>query len=149
MRAVLQRCGQSSVKVGEETVGAISKGWFILLGVGEEDAQSDVDYLVKKIVALRAFSDANDKMNLDIKEYGGDILVVSQFTLYGDCSKGRRPSFQGAALPEKAIALYQAFIEGLKQQGIQVAEGRFAAKMDIYVHGDGPVTLILESKTPK
>jgi len=128
-----------------EVVGEIRNGLLVFLGVGVQDNSDDADYLASKIAHLRIFSDDKGKMNLSLLETGGEALVVSQFTLWGDCRKGRRPSFIGAAEPAVASGLYQEFIGLLKGKGIQVAEGRFQEMMDVYLVNDGPVTMLLDS----
>jgi len=145
MRAVVQRVKESKVEVGGKRVGAIGPGLLIFLGVGEDDSEKDCDYLSNKIVHLRIFPDRDDLMNLSLIDTGGSALVVSQFTLWGDCRKGRRPSFVRAARPEKAEELYERFIGLLKEKGIDVATGRFQAMMDVSLINDGPVTLMLDS----
>jgi len=135
----------AKVMIGSEVVGEIGKGLLIFLGVGVEDNSDDADYLASKIASLRIFSDDDGKMNLSLPETGGDALVVSQFTLWGDCRKGRRPSFTRAADPAVANDLYQRFINLLKGKGIQVAEGRFQEMMDVHLVNDGPVTMLLDS----
>ncbi len=146
MRAVLQRVTRSSVSVDHQTIGAIGPGLLVLLGVAREDAEADADYLAEKIIQLRIFEDEAGKMNHSLGETGGAMLVVSQFTLLGDCRKGRRPSFAAAAPPEKAEALYGRFVDRVKASGIQVATGRFRAMMHIDLINDGPVTLIVDSQ---
>ena len=145
MRAVVQRVKTAKVMVGGEIVGEIGKGLLIFLGVGVQDSSDDAEFLASKIAHLRIFSDSNEKMNLSLLEIGGEALVVSQFTLWGDCRKGRRPSFVRAADPAVANDLYQKFISLLKGKGIQVAAGRFQEMMDVYLVNDGPVTLLLDS----
>ena len=145
MRAVVQRVKESKVEVDGKRVGAIGPGLLIFLGVGEDDSEKDCDYLANKIVHLRIFPDREDLMNLSLIDTGGSALVVSQFTLWGDCRKGRRPSFVRAARPEKAEELYERFIGLLKEKGIDVATGRFQAMMDVSLINDGPVTLMLDS----
>jgi len=145
MRAVVQRVKESKVEVDGKRVGAIGPGLLIFLGVGEDDSEKDCDYLANKIVYLRIFPDREDLMNLSLIDTGGSALVVSQFTLWGDCRKGRRPSFVRAARPEKAEELYERFIGLLKEKGIDVATGRFQAMMDVSLINDGPVTLMLDS----
>ena len=144
MRAVLQRVTQASVTVAGECVGKIGSGWLVLLGIAKEDSQETVKWMAEKCVGLRAFEDSNGKMNLSVQDIQGEILVVSQFTLYGDCNKGRRPSFDSAAPPEMAESLYIAFCESIEMAGITVARGRFRADMKVNLLNDGPVTLILE-----
>lgn len=146
MRAVIQRVTSSSVTVDEEVVGRIGKGITVLLGVGPEDEIEDARYLAQKIVALRIFPDAAGKMNLSLLDVGGEILSISQFTLYGDCRKGRRPSFAGAAEPATGQRLYHEFNEILAEQRIKVATGSFGANMQVELVNDGPVTLMLDSK---
>ena len=145
MRAVVQRVKESKVEVEGKRVGAIGPGLLIFLGVGEDDSEKDCDYLANKIVHLRIFPDREDLMNLSLIDTGGSALVVSQFTLWGDCRKGRRPSFVRAARPEKAEELYERFIGFLKEKGIDVATGQFQAMMDVSLINDGPVTLMLDS----
>lgn len=147
MKAVLQRVTSARVQVDERTVGEIGKGLLILLGVAGEDHEADAKWLAEKIASLRIFPDSQGKMNLSIKEAAGSALVVSQFTLLGDCRKGRRPSFDKAAPPEKAESLYQRFVEMLRQGGgLSVATGIFGAMMAVSLVNDGPVTLILNSR---
>lgn len=145
MRAVVQRVSRASVTVEREVVGAIERGFLVLLGVTHEDTISDVKYLAEKVVGLRVFEDAEGKMNLALADIGGGCLVVSQFTLYGDCRKGRRPSFIAASKPEQAESLYQNFVEALRSHGLSVATGRFREHMDVELVNDGPVTLLLDS----
>jgi D-tyrosyl-tRNA(Tyr) deacylase len=146
MRAILQWVSEARVKIEGETVGEIGRGLLVLLGVAKSDTVEQARWLADKIVSLRIFNDAEGKMNLDLAEVSGAVLVVSQFTLYGDCSKGRRPSFIDAAPPELAIPLYEAFINAIKAHGIPTATGRFGAMMQVELINDGPVTLILDSK---
>ena len=146
MRAIVQRVSEARVKIDGETVGEIGRGLLMLLGVAKSDAVEQACWLADKIVSLRIFNDADGKMNLDLAEVRGAVLVVSQFTLYGDCSKGRRPSFIDAAPPETAVPLYEAFINAIKAHGIPTATGRFGAMMQVELINDGPVTLILDSK---
>lgn len=150
MRTVLQRVRQARVVCrngdgSEEVTGAIDRGLLILLGVAPTDTGEQVRWLADKIVGLRIFADDLGKMNLDVQEVGGAILVVSQFTLFGDCKKGRRPSFVGAATPEIAIPLYEGFLDAIRAHGVRVAAGRFGADMQVELINDGPVTLILET----
>ncbi|MCF8068503.1 MAG: D-tyrosyl-tRNA(Tyr) deacylase [Desulfobacterales bacterium] len=145
MKAVIQRVSESSVTVDGKVTGVIGKGLLVLLGVGTDDTSKDADFLVNKIVNLRIFEDENKKMNLSLVDIGGEMLVVSQFTLLGDCHKGRRPSFIKAARPETASELYEYFVEKSKAQGIKVETGIFQAMMDVSLINDGPVTLIVES----
>lgn len=144
MRAVLQRVTEASVAVDGECVGSIKAGWLILLGIAKGDSLDTVKWMSEKCLGLRAFEDANGKMNLSVQDISGEILVVSQFTLYGDCNKGKRPSFDAAAPPELAEPLYVAFCESLQSAGVRVARGRFRANMQVQLLNDGPVTLILE-----
>ena len=146
MRAVIQRVSQAKVVVDENTVGQIGKGFLILLGVHEQDTQADVDYLVGKISKLRVFEDEQQKMNRSIIDVGGEILSISQFTLFADTKKGNRPSFVQAAKPDTAIPLYEAFNEGLRQVGIPVETGIFGADMKCHLVNDGPVTIIIDSQ---
>ena len=148
MRAVLQRVKQASVSVAGIPVGAIGKGLLVLLGVGAQDTAGDVAYIVTKTVHLRIFEDAGGRMNLSINDVGGQVLVVSQFTLYGDCRTGRRPSFSGAAEPGLARMLYERYVADLKATGLTVASGVFQAMMDVALVNDGPVTLLLDSSKP-
>ena len=146
MLAVIQRVKESSVSVNNEKIGKIGSGLMVLLGVAETDRVEDADYLAAKIVNLRIFEDENHKMNRSLLDIGGDMLVVSQFTLLADCRKGRRPSFVHAAGPNKANELYERFVEQVRQKGANVATGRFRAMMDVSLINDGPVTLIVESR---
>jgi D-tyrosyl-tRNA(Tyr) deacylase len=146
MRAVLQRVSRARVVIEGEMVGQIERGLLILLGIDRNDTIEDARWLGEKIAGLRAFNDAEGKMNLDVAEVGGSILVVSQFTLYGDCRKGRRPSFADAAPPETAIPLYEGFINAVRSLGIPTETGRFGAMMSVELVNEGPVTLIVESK---
>jgi len=145
MRAVLQRVKQASVSVAGASVGTIDAGLLVLLGVGLQDTADDVAYMVTKTVHLRVFEDAKGLINLSLRDVGGQVLVVSQFTLYGDCRKGRRPSFSCAAGPGQARKLYDKYIAGLQAAGITVATGIFQADMDIALINDGPVTMLLDS----
>jgi D-tyrosyl-tRNA(Tyr) deacylase len=146
MRAVLQRVMSTRVRVEEVVVGEIGRGLLILLGVCRTDTPEQARWLADKIVGLRIFNDEDGKMNLDLGSVGGAALVVSQFTLYGDSQKGRRPSFVDAAPPELAIPLYEMFIDAIRAQGIITATGRFGAMMQVELVNDGPVTLIVDSK---
>lgn len=146
MRAVIQRVQESSVTVGNQTVGKIGNGLLVFLGIAKEDNGQDVDYLADKIVNLRIFEDENGKMNRSLRETGGEMLVVSQFTLLGDCRKGRRPSFIHAAEPKKANELYEYFVSLVRQKGVSVQTGQFRAMMAVSLTNDGPVTLIVESR---
>ncbi len=147
MRAVVQRVRESSVETEGKIIGRIGGGLLVLLGVAREDHRSDAAYLASKIPNLRIFEDENGKMNRSLLDTGGDMLVVSQFTLLGDCRKGRRPSFVSAADPDRANELYQHFVEEVRQLGITVATGRFRAMMAVALINDGPVTLIVESRS--
>ena len=146
MRAVVQRVTRAKVTVAGEITGEISRGYVVLLGVAEGDTQADVIYMAQKLIGLRVFEDADGKMNLTLAEIGGGMLVVSQFTLLGDCRKGRRPSFIAAARPEVADALYRSLIAEVQGQGIPVATGRFQTHMDVELVNDGPVTLLIDSR---
>lgn len=146
MRVVVQRVKNARVEVGGQLVGRIGEGLLLLLGVKGDDSIEDVDYLVGKVLDLRIFEDHAGKMNLSIMDKGGEILVVSQFTLYGDCRKGRRPSFDEAAPMELAIKLYDLFVEEMKKKGMRVETGKFGAFMDVNLTNSGPVTLLLDSK---
>jgi D-tyrosyl-tRNA(Tyr) deacylase len=145
MRAVVQRVRRARVVIGEEIVGAIETGLLVLLGVAPADTPLQVEWLADKLIGLRIFNDGDGKMNLGLEDVNGALLVVSQFTLYGDCRKGRRPSFIGAAGPDLAEPLYEAFIEAVKARGVPVASGRFGADMQVELVNDGPVTLILDT----
>lgn len=145
MKAVVQRVKKASVEVGDETTGSIGPGLLIFLGVGEGDSSKQVEWMADKISGLRIFEDSEGKMNLSIMDVGGSALVVSQFTLYGDCRKGKRPSFASAAKPETANSLYEDFIKSFRQKGIKTETGRFQAMMDVSLVNDGPVTLIIDS----
>jgi len=149
MKIVLQRVKEASVSVDNEIVGRIASGMLILLGVGKDDAASDVDSLVEKVSQLRIFEDEEGKMNLSAGDVKGEFLVVSQFTLYGDCRKGRRPSFDAAADPQKGEALYNLFVDQLKARNFKVEAGRFRAMMDVALINDGPVTFIIDSENGK
>ncbi len=146
MRAVIQRVNYSKVEVEGKVLGEIGEGLLILLGISSGDKKEDADYLADKIATLRIFRDENDKLNLSLLDIKGSVLVVSQFTLYGDCRKGRRPSFTSAASPQKAEELYKYFIEKLKTLEIPVEEGEFGAMMKVHLINDGPVTFILDSE---
>ena len=145
MRAVVQRVKEAKVDVEGRTVGEIDHGLLVLLGVGEDDSEKDCEYLANKIANLRIFSDDQGLMNLSLVEIEGAVLVVSQFTLWGDCRKGRRPSFTRAARPEKARSLYEHFVGILRGKGLRTATGEFQEMMDVHLVNDGPVTLILDS----
>jgi D-tyrosyl-tRNA(Tyr) deacylase len=146
MRAVVQRVKHSKVTVNKEVVGSIDQGLMVLLGVGQEDNQSDIDYLSEKILNLRIFEDENGKMNLSLLDIKGQLLIVSQFTLFGDCRRGRRPGFDKAARPELAKELYERFVEKCRESGIVTETGIFQADMLVDISNDGPVTLLLDSK---
>lgn len=146
MRAVIQRVTRASVAVGQETVGCIGRGLVILLGVGREDTEDDARYLADKIANLRIFEDNEGKLNLSVTDVQGEILAVSQFTLLGDCRKGRRPGFSEAAPAEEAQQLYQKFVGLLENQGLNVSTGRFQTTMLVEIHNHGPVTMLLDSK---
>ena len=146
MRAVVQRVSRAKVTVAGEVTGEISLGLMVLLGVADDDEQKDAGYLAEKLVGLRIFPDEEGKMNCSLAEAGGAMLVVSQFTLFGDCRKGRRPSFIKAARPEQAVALYKAFVAEVRGRGITVATGRFQEHMDVELVNDGPVTLLVDSR---
>lgn len=145
MKIVLQRVSRACVSVDNEKIGSIGRGIVLLVGIKDSDTEKDIEFLSDKCIHLRIFPDENDKMNLSIKDIKGEILVVSQFTLYGDCRKGRRPSFSNAALPQKAEELYNKFVIKLKESGLKVETGKFQAKMLVEINNDGPVTFILES----
>ncbi len=145
MRAVVQRVKNASVSVGGEIIGQIGKGYMVLLGVEDVDTAADMEYICDKLLGLRVFEDAEGKMNLDILDIGGSILLISQFTLYGDARKGRRPSFIKAARPETAVPLYEAAIARLGAR-VSVETGEFGAEMDVALVNDGPVTILLDSK---
>lgn len=146
MRAVIQRVLESSVTVDEQVIGKIGHGLLALISVGDDDEESDAKLLVDKIAGLRCFEDDAGKFNLSIHDAGGSVLVVSQFTLHGDCRKGRRPSFIHAARPEKAIPLYESVISHLRGYGLAVETGEFGAHMDVHLVNDGPVTLLIDTK---
>ena len=145
MRAVVQRVKSGSVTVDEKITGQIGKGFVVLLGVGKADTEKDADYIADKVTNLRVFEDENGKMNLSLADVGGEVLSVSQFTLYGDCRKGRRPGFTEAGDPETANQLYQYFNGKLRENGVHVEEGIFQADMLVDIQNDGPVTLLLDS----
>ncbi len=147
MRAVIQRVSQGSVTIEGKIKSSIGKGLMILLGIENADTQEDIDWLAKKIVQMRIFSDAEDKMNLSVKDVGGDIIVVSQFTLHAQTKKGNRPSFIRAARPETAIPLYQSFVDSLEQLlEKKIGTGEFGAMMDVALVNDGPVTIVMDTK---
>lgn len=146
MKAVVQRVSSASVKVDGEVVGAIERGFLVLLGVAEDDTRADAEYLARKVVGLRVFEDEAGKMNLSLEDVGGGVLAVSQFTLLGDCRKGRRPSFVAAARPELAEALYSEFVDLVRHEGLLVQTGRFRKQMEVKLVNDGPVTLLIDSR---
>ena len=142
----MQRVSSARVEIDGEVAGSIGRGLLVLLGVGQGDSEKQAHWLADKIAGLRIFEDDAGKMNLSVEEVGGSALVVSQFTLYGDCRKGRRPSFTGAAPPEEADRLYQVFVERLKERGLPVATGVFQAMMQVHLVNDGPVTVVVETE---
>jgi D-aminoacyl-tRNA deacylase len=146
MRAVIQRVSEASVRVDGEIIGAIGRGLVVLLGIATDDTRADAEYLSEKIVGLRIFSDDTGKFAFSVQDVHGEVLVVSQFTLYGDCRKGRRPSFSDAAGVDTALPLYEYFVARMKQQQVPVATGKFQTDMAVQLVNDGPVTLILESR---
>src|SRR5688500_19164198 len=148
MRIVLQRVSRASVTIGGSVVGASGRGYCVLAGFHADDGPEQVDWMAAKVAGLRLFADDAGKMNLALADVGGAVLVVSQFTLYGDAEKGRRPSFIAAARPELAIPLYEAFIAALRARQLEVATGEFGAMMEVELVNDGPVTLILERGAP-
>ena len=145
MRIILQRVSSARVSVDDRETGRIGSGLLVFVAVGRADAHTDVDYMVGKIIDLRIFEDDAGKMNRSLREVGGEVLVVSQFTLYGDCRRGRRPSFDAAAPPEQARAVYDNLVDGLRAGGVKVETGEFQAMMNVELVNDGPVTLLLES----
>ena len=146
MRAVVQRVTSSSVSVDGKIIGEIGLGFNVLIGISKEDTLEDLKYIKDKVINLRVFQDENDKMNLSLLDVSGEILVISQFTLYGDCRKGRRPNFMEAQGGEGAIKLYEEFLELLKTSGLKVESGEFGADMKVQINNDGPVTILLDSK---
>lgn len=146
MKIVIQRVKQAKVKVNSEVIAKIEKGLLILIGAQQGDNRSDIDYLASKVLNLRIFEDENSKMNLSVLDISGEIMAVSQFTLLGDCTKGRRPSFDKAAKGEEALKLYEDFVSELKKSELKVQTGQFGAHMHVELINDGPVTLILDSK---
>lgn len=146
MRLVIQRCKRASVEVDGQVVGRIDAGLTVLVGVTGDDTEKDAQYLADKTAGLRIFEDGDGRMNYSVQDIGGAVLSVSQFTLYGDCRKGRRPNFMAAARPEPALALYEAFNEALRAKGLTVKTGTFGAMMDVSLVNWGPVTLIVDSR---
>ncbi|MBO7208167.1 MAG: D-tyrosyl-tRNA(Tyr) deacylase [Clostridia bacterium] len=146
MRAVVQRVSYASVKVDKEVTGKIKKGLLVFLAVCDDDTNKDLEYMADKVSGLRIFEDDEEKMNLSVTDVGGEILVISQFTLYGDCRKGKRPSFASAGEPNYANKMYEEFIKNLKEKGIPVEKGVFGADMKVELLNDGPVTILLDSK---
>jgi len=146
LRAVVQRVSKASVSVDGKMLSSISRGLLVLLGVAEDDTETDAKYLADKIAGLRIFEDESEKMNLSVIDIGGDVLVISQFTIYGDCRKGRRPSFTEAAKPPKAQELYESYIACLAETGLSPKTGLFQAYMQVELLNDGPVTIMLDSK---
>ena len=144
MKLVIQRVKNASVEVDNKIVGKIDKGFLVLIGIKVGDTKEQADYLVKKVCNLRVFTDQNDKMNLALKDVGGKLLIVSQFTLYGNCNEGNRPSFIEAARPEEAIPLYEYFCDECEKNGIEVQKGIFGADMKVQLLNDGPVTIVIE-----
>lgn len=145
MRAVVQRVSRARVTVGNDVAGEIGRGLLVLLGVGREDTEVDADYLAEKITGLRVFEDSDGKMNLSLHDADGSMLVVSQFTLYGDVRRGKRPSFDQAAPPEKARQFYEYFVERVRKAGLRCETGTFQAMMKVELVNDGPVTILLDS----
>ena len=146
MRAVVQRVTRSKVEVEDQLIGQIDKGLMVLLGVSQDDTPKDIDYMVDKIVNLRIFEDQDDKMNLSLVDVGGQLLVVSQFNLFGECRKGRRPGFSEAARPDMADDFYQKFVDKAKAMGVDTHTGKFRSHMMVELVNDGPVTLLIDSK---
>lgn len=146
MRAVVQRVREADVSVDGKITGSIEKGLTVLVGVEEGDSQKDADYIAEKVAGLRIFEDKDGKMNLSVKDTGGKVLAVSQFTLLGDVRKGKRPSFSKAASPDEADILYRAFVEGIEKRGIETQEGVFQTEMMVRIYNDGPVTILLDSR---
>lgn len=146
MRSIVQRVSQASVTVENKVISEINKGLLVFLGVGNEDEEEDLDYLVSKTLGLRIFEDENQKMNLSLEDIQGDLLVVSQFTLYGDARKGRRPSFTDSAPPEKGELFYEKFLDKCREKGIDPKSGVFGGDMKVSLINDGPVTIMLDSK---
>lgn len=148
MRAVLQRVSHGSVHVDNQKIGSIGPGLVVLLGIHRNDTEAELDWMCEKAVNLRIFPDQDGKMNRSLSDINGEMLIVSQFTLYGDCQKGRRPGYSDAAPPDQAEALYEQFVRGIRNRGIIVATGRFQAMMQVSLVNDGPVTLLLDSAKP-
>ncbi|MGL5245194.1 MAG: D-aminoacyl-tRNA deacylase [Sarcina sp.] len=146
MRAVVQKVLSSTVRVDNEIVGSIKKGFNVLIGIEQEDSLEDLKYIKDKIINLRIFEDDNDKMNLSLRDVEGELLLVSQFTLYGDCRKGRRPNFMKALAGEKAKELFDKFVNMCKEEGLKIHTGVFGAHMEVSIINDGPVTILLDSK---
>lgn len=146
MRAVVQRVREASVIVAERTVGTIGKGLLVLLGVGREDKEDDAAYISDKVVGLRIFPDRDGKMNLSVSDVAGEVMVISQFTLFGDVRRGKRPSFTDAAAPEDALRLYDCVVRQIRERGLGVVTGEFGAMMQVRLINDGPVTILLDSK---
>lgn len=144
MRLLLQRVSRAEVRISGKVVGRVGRGFCLLVGFTHDDGAEQVDWMAEKVIGLRLFGDEEGKMNLSLEDVGGELLVVSQFTLYGDARKGRRPSFIDAARPEEAVPLYEMFIERLRARGVRVATGEFGAMMEVDLVNDGPVTLWLE-----
>src|ERR1700733_6973142 len=145
MKLVIQRVSKADVRDNGSEAGAIQTGLLVLVGVGRDDTQQDADYLVDKLLGLRIFQDENGKMNRNVTEAGGSLLIVSQFTLYGDCRRGRRPSFDAAAPPDRALDLYEYFVEAARRGPIAVETGVFQADMQVHLVNDGPVTILMDS----
>ena len=146
MRAVVQRVSRSSVKVDDAIVGAIDLGLLVLIGIANDDAEADAEYLAEKIAGLRIFEDADGKMNRSVLDAGGAVLAVSQFTLFGDVRRGKRPAFDAAARPEQAVPLYERFVALIRAAGLRCETGKFQAMMEVELINDGPVTILLDSK---
>lgn len=147
MKALIQRVKSAQVRVSSEIIGEIGVGWLVFLGIARSDSGQEIDKLVDKILGLRLFADSDGRFNRAVNDVGGSILVVSQFTLYADCSRGRRPSFTDAADPDTANKLYEQFITEMSARGLPVASGRFGADMEVSLINDGPVTILLDSAT--
>ncbi len=147
MKAVLQKVSKADVTIGDEITGTVKTGLVVLLGIGKQDSESDADYLAKKIVNLRIFEDEKHKMNLSLSDVQGELLVISQFTLFADCRRGNRPSFINAAPPGEAEQLYKYFIDKAREKGVAVKTGRFKTMMKVSLVNEGPVTIILDTKS--